>query len=164
MLKRLNNKTGATLTELIVGMLVLSIVLLAVTSVFLPMYNAHTYANDMAEINALLNSLSSVILSDIESANGIEFDEDEGTLTILVSGTDVLYDTDADPDTARRILRRNDVPVFDAGFYRRMSVAIENGEQNGGVFSFELVVSDRLGEVERREYTARPVGLVGLIP
>jgi type II secretory pathway pseudopilin PulG len=170
MFKRLNNKKGATLTELIVGMLVLSIILLAVTSVFLPLYNAHVYANDMAEINALLNSLSAVIISDIERATG-GITLTGGTLTIPVrADEDIIYDTNYPPgDSERQFLQRRIrrgaspgtwAPVFDPGFYRRMDVTIGNSAAvlpGDGLFSFVLVISDRTGEVERREYTARPI-------
>jgi prepilin-type N-terminal cleavage/methylation domain-containing protein len=150
MLKRLNNKKGVTLTELIVAMLVMSIIMLSVTSVFMPMYNAYVHANDMAEINNLHNALSSVIMNDIENAWDIGWVGGTRTLSIATrvnAAPNVIYTI----DNGR--LMRNGSEVFDERFYRRNAVNI--GYRRDGDIAYVMLTVNGYN----REYAARPVGL-----
>ena len=153
MIRRLRNKKGMTLTELIVAMLVMSIIMLAVTTVFLPIYNAYVNANELAEINSLLNSLSSYVMSDLENAREVP-DFDDNTLVIDTRIT-VTYATNGD-----NILTRNAVPILDAGFYKRKGARIAGFTELDGVFTIELALVDRNNvEIIRRSYSAKPIGL-----
>jgi type II secretory pathway pseudopilin PulG len=159
MLKRLKNTKGASLTELIVGMLVLSIIMLAVITVFLPVYNAFVHANNLAEVNNLLNALSSVIMSDIESARAApEQDPGTGILTIPIRSGVAPVEYDAPTG----LLTRHGAEVFDTGFYKRKTVAIDLQDDGAisGIVEVTLTIFDRDGfEMATRTYAARPMGL-----
>ncbi|MCL2002829.1 MAG: prepilin-type N-terminal cleavage/methylation domain-containing protein [Oscillospiraceae bacterium] len=157
MLKRLNNQKGVTLTELIVAMLVMSIIMLAVTAVFLPMYNAYINANSMAEVNNLLNALSSVIMNDIEDAEDIDWDDDDGTLTITRVGAPREIHYTIGTGAAAGLLLRNGTPVFAGEYYKGKTVQIGYAEEAAGISAVTLTI---LGVT--RTYAARPVGMQGV--
>jgi prepilin-type N-terminal cleavage/methylation domain-containing protein len=154
MLKPLKNNKGVTLTELVVGMLVLAIIMLAVTSVFLPIYNAYVHANNMAEVNNLMNALSSVIMSDVESAgpggitpgNPFTVKTRENITYSLTDGGFLLRQQGANPPRE----------VFNRGFYRRNSIdAMTLGPPDANRM---VTLTLGVGGVTRT-YTARPIGL-----
>jgi prepilin-type N-terminal cleavage/methylation domain-containing protein len=161
MLRVLKNRKGATLTELIVAMLVLSIIMIAVTTVFLPTYNAYVHANNFAEINLLLDTLSAYIISDVESAREVV------SLDPLEIRTNMFirYGTN-NHQLTRRVgdLTNPFVPVLDGGYYRRKGVEI-NSEENGGIVTVTLTIFEvnrdgtRGGDMATRAYVARPIGL-----
>ena len=156
MLKRIMNQKGMTLTELIVAMLVMSIIMLAVTAVFLPIYNAYVNANELAEVNLLLNSLSAYIMSDLENARDEPaLDTPYGTLTINTRiGVACAYATEDN------VLTRNSVPVLDEGYYKKKGAAIKSLDVSDGICTVELALLDRNGaEIISRAYSAKPVGL-----
>jgi hypothetical protein len=154
------------MTELIVAMLVLAIIMLAVTTVFLPIFNIFVHTNNMAEVNTLMNSLSAVIMSDVENANGAIRDAESGVGILIprINGH-IEY-------TGGGLLLRNGTPVFAEGFYRRKEVEIfpivdDEGEVIiiNGVVTITLVIwqtdraGDRQGMMATREFAARPVGM-----
>jgi type II secretory pathway pseudopilin PulG len=167
MFKALNNKKGATLTELVVAMLVMSIIMLSVTTVFLPIYNAYAYANNLAEVNNLLDSLSSVILSDLENASG-DVTWNGTALTIPVrGGASVTYTIRTiSAELPGGLLQRNGADVYAAGFYRRKTVGLDaETDVNdvvtdiNGAITVTITIYDRDGVMASRDYAARPVGM-----
>jgi prepilin-type N-terminal cleavage/methylation domain-containing protein len=162
MLKALNNKKGVTLTELVVAMLVMSIIMLSVTTVFLPVYNAYTYANNLAEVNNLLDSLSSVILSDLENASGdVRWDGTALTIPTRHGGAGVTYTVNDE------LLERNGTPVYARGFYKAKTVELDaEADVNNiitpgpnGAITVTIIIRDRTGVMAIRDYAARPVGM-----
>jgi prepilin-type N-terminal cleavage/methylation domain-containing protein len=166
----IKNKKGLTLMEMVVAMVVMSIIMMAVMTVFLPTYNAISNALEVAEVNSLFNSLSSVILSDIESARGIGGGDGAFTVTTRVN-VQYVYGLDVVPDGEGRIRGRLTrgtnisgnpglpVPVFAEGFYKRKTIGVSCVEANGRV-TLSLTLYDRNGfEIANRTYIAHPVGL-----
>jgi prepilin-type N-terminal cleavage/methylation domain-containing protein len=159
MLKRLNNRKGVTLTELIAAMLVLSIIMLAVSMVFVPLFNAYVRANNFAEINTILDNISAVILSDLANAAEVPvFEEDEGMLTIEARPR-VQYSMDGDI-IVRDVGGRGSQPIFHEGFYRNNSVRIDDySDDTLTLVLGELRRDGTFGEIVRRSYAVRPLGL-----
>ncbi|MDR0325900.1 MAG: type II secretion system GspH family protein [Oscillospiraceae bacterium] len=163
MLKRLKNKQGVTLTELIVAMLVMSIIMMAVTTVFLPMYNAYVNANELAEVNTLLDNLSAIIMSEVADLTEIINEGSTFTIRTNVNGTNryVTYFIDSNGFLRRSTTndQSNARLVLDEGFYRNYTVDIDF-RRSGDVCIVELTLYNR-GSTEgtSREYVARPIGL-----
>ena len=70
--KIMNNKKGLTLMELIVGLLMFSIIAVAVSMSLAPTLFAYMSANDFAEYNALLDNLANNITSELSQATSVE--------------------------------------------------------------------------------------------
>jgi prepilin-type N-terminal cleavage/methylation domain-containing protein len=157
MLKRVLNQKGITLSELIVTMLVMSIIMLAVTTVFLPMYNAYVNANEMAEINALFNTISALVMDDVENAGEI----DDSTFTLKYGGApSITYTVDA----AEGFLRRNGSLILEPGYYRNKRVDIDIVSMPlSGTCTVTLSIYNREGDPSldaiTRSYVARPIGM-----
>jgi len=78
---QLNNK-GLSLIELIVAMLVMVTIMIAVTTVFAPMLQTYQRANNLAEVNTLMDNISQLIMNDIASAHEVFETGRTGTPTI----------------------------------------------------------------------------------
>jgi len=168
----LNNK-GFTLLELILSMVVLSLIMIAVTAVFVPMLRTFERANNLAEANTLLDNLSALIMEDVTSATS--FSADPGTSVIDVHGeiNDVIfivrtsyfieYYVDSEGILCRRAPGLNG-PVLQKDFYKYRGEGTvfsidATGSVNDGVVSITLTLTADFGWSLTREYSARPVGL-----
>ncbi len=69
--KLLRSSKGVSLMELVVAMMVFSILVMAVSTVFLPMLQTYYHAVDFAETNPLLDEISNTLLTDINQAKEI---------------------------------------------------------------------------------------------
>jgi prepilin-type N-terminal cleavage/methylation domain-containing protein len=63
--KKLKNRKGMTLTELLVGIAVFSILMLTVTTVFMQMVRLQQRAVAMSELNTLVDNVANPIISDL---------------------------------------------------------------------------------------------------
>ena len=173
MLKCIKNQKGVTLVELIVAMIVMSIIMMAVTAVFAPIYQTYIEANELAEVNSLLDTISAVIMDDLADATVPA----PAPITATLSDTSgVILGISSQPVANYRVnnglLERNTkdftnegdwFPIYAQGFSRNKNVEVVFSEA-GGVCTVTIILTDnrpaKLGrEVARRSYVARPVGL-----
>jgi hypothetical protein len=159
-----NDKRGVTLVELVVGMIVTLIVVSAAGAVLTPMMRVFARSNDLAEMNKLLDTVSGLLIADINRADRIDIDGDDIRITTNVEVIDYYIDED--------ILFRAPVvddvraegrPVFQRDYYKRKMLGIEFSELGENIkvpFLITLTISDRFGELGRRDYAVSPLGLI----
>ena len=164
MIKILKSKSGMTLTELLVGMVIFSIITAASTAVLGPTLNAFGKANDLAEINMLLDNLIAEMEMDIARATGIEISGNE--LTITTNTGPVEYQV-----SGSGYLEKNGRLVLRQAYYRNMRVAVEYLDEDQGVITsgtdiarfYVTIILHPPGDpddiIASRDYAAAPVGL-----
>jgi len=160
-LRRIFDAKGMTLIELVVSVLVLSVIMIAVTSVFAPILRTFERANNLAEANTLLDNISALVMEDVACATGVT--GGSGAFTIKTTH-EIRYYTNA-----AGILCRSapgfDGPVLHRDFYKysgdetafTISAACVH---SGGLVTITLTLTATDGWSLTRDYTARPVGLV----
>jgi len=160
------NKKGITLVELMVSMLLFTIIAAAVSAILMPMLNSFARANELAECNTLLDSVANVITRDLSKATEEIGALGTNILSITVNSVnDVRYLIPEDPDSEYRgLLLKNGVPVFAKSFYKNKSVGIicarDDTAARGVVYKLTVIIlSDKYGEMIRRDYTVRPLAL-----
>ena len=182
-IKRALNKKGLTMMELIVGILVLTIILVAVTSIFAPMLRAYQRANNLAEANTILDNLAAFILDDIARAGEILPLDDRilgngdvtppipppvitPELTISSSALTVIFDVAIEPESGRQILWREDVgrlyrsPVLAPEFYRNTHLDIGwTVDRTYCLVTITLRLYSDDGWQRERTYAIRPLAL-----
>jgi len=157
---RFNNK-GFTLIELIVSMAVLSIIMVAVTAVFLPMLQTFERANNLAEANTLLDNLSALIMDNMVNATDIT--PGQGSFTVTTSYY-IRYYSDAD-GVLQLCAPGYNGPVLQKDFYKYKAgntvfkIAADCNASDG-VVTVTLTLTSDFGLTIVRDYTARPVGLL----
>lgn len=124
MMKLLKNKHGMTMIELIVGMLVFSIIAISVSTILVPTLRAYAKANDLAEINTLLDNLSAEILDDISRADKVTLSGGSTNLRIETNVNTVIYDIGASAPN-EGLLCRDGTPVLHEDYYKGKTVRLE---------------------------------------
>jgi len=118
MFKALFNKKGMTLTEILVGSIMLALFSIGITAVISPMISSFLRANDFSEYNAFLDAVGNRIVTDFvrsTDAPVIVNNDMQPSLTLKVGGLeDIVYNIHNTDGT----LLRNSEPVFPEGFYR----------------------------------------------
>ena len=174
MINRINlliNKKGLTLIELIMAMLVMTIIMIAVTSAFLPTLKAYEKANDLAEVNTLLDNISTLILNDVNRAVEIPDPNPDPNIApginvdfSLKTSVSIIYYRD-EGVVRRRVQGFGDEALLPNQYYkfRRgenvFSVTKMELEENAGVATLTLAITSVDGWSRERTYTARPIGL-----
>jgi len=158
-MKNALNKEGLTLLELIITILVMSIIIIAVTSVFAPMLNAYRRANNLAEANTLLDNIALIIISDLSNARDVSKNEAQFIIT-NISNVNVIYEVRPieGRDVLWRIIDDVETLVFDVSFYGTTQIEIVWKPDYGSV-TFELMLISDDNWVRERTYTVRPVGM-----
>ncbi|MCL2198590.1 MAG: type II secretion system GspH family protein [Defluviitaleaceae bacterium] len=165
--KALNNK-GMTLIELIVSMLVFSIIMIAATAIFIPIYRAFERANTFAEANTLLDNIATVIMYDIANATEIiphlgtiPSDTDDERLRIITGTQNFVFDVESEGLTLRTPTPESPPSIlFERDFFRNKNLEIK-WEVTGDLVEIEIILTGVDGNpmAFRRTYTARPLGL-----
>ncbi|MCL2079538.1 MAG: type II secretion system GspH family protein [Oscillospiraceae bacterium] len=171
MLKILKSKKGLTLVELIIGIIVMSVILVAISGVVMPMMRFQARAIEVAEQNAMLDSLANQIIYDLASAidtpnQSGNSGEDDWALVISTGtgGGTVTYTIDSG------IIMREQAgvksPLLPEGYHRKLEaqvnsvgiVELNEIEVDGIVYelTIELKKDDTLFS---RAYAARPLAL-----
>ncbi|MCL2084960.1 MAG: prepilin-type N-terminal cleavage/methylation domain-containing protein [Oscillospiraceae bacterium] len=141
-MKKLNKK-GMTLMELVVAMLVFSVVSGAAAFVIAPIITVYHRANDLAECNTLLDSLSLELLGDIADAkSGAVIAPDEITFN---TNTTISYSVNGDG-----WLCKNGSLVLDKAFYKRKTLKLEFLSANGISY---LIIDDPLPNAFKVRFT-----------
>jgi len=174
LLKKLKNKKGLTLLELIVGLLIFSIIAVAVSTTLAPTLFAYMRANHFAEYNTLLDNLANQIISDISQANSLI---DTNELDVLITGTGdqitistptrvIRYTVNA--GILQKATGNGDYfDVFSRDFYNRkdLSIRLNQVDNSGGSIGTAYILTVRLRENStpgstfeiEREYAVRPL-------
>lgn len=166
LLKILKNKSGTTLMELIIGMVISVIIAAYVSAILAPMLTVFNRSNDLAEVNTLLDNISEEMINDFSRATAIVVDGDSDTVTISTGYGDVVY-SNLSGGTGDDILKRGTtpstgIPVFAEGYYKGKHLIIEilpNGNITNS-FTLNLTVENRSGEtLASRDYAVSPLFL-----
>ena len=171
MIKRMRllfNNKGITLMELIMAIFVMSIIMIAATAVFAPMFQAYQRANNLAEVNTLLDNLAALVMDDVANARRIEQGPEGVTIT---TSRGIVYFLDDENNGNENILFKRamssdgdeeGLPVLQREFYRSTHISVfDLVEEANGVVRLTLQLTSADGWVRDRTYTARPVGLAG---
>jgi len=175
-MKTLCNKKGVTLMEMIVVLFVLSMIMVAVTSIFAPMLQTFRRANNFAEANPIFDNIAMLMLHDINSAlevrpalQGGASDENEWDVVIQTVTHRIAYrmmDDVPSPVTGNTVtvIQRNLIEIgiieylFDVNFYRGKRITFEV-EEHDGLVELTLFMTSPDGWNRERTYVARPPGL-----
>ncbi len=129
MMAKLKNKDGMTLVELVIGMIVFAIITLAVVTVMMPLLRVYAESNDLAEINALVDSVGSQIVKDMSGMDG-PLTPVAPSDTLVSPGTDnVSFDTHIfsisyGTNSTTRVFERNGAPMFDEIYYKQKNIGV----------------------------------------
>lgn len=159
MIKILKCKKGLTLTELLAGMLIFTIVALSVTAILSPSLRVYIKANELAECNTLLDNLANQIISDLsEAIVPLDLPDIDNELLITTDPSyDIIYTVSSDG-----VLLKNGNPVLAKDFYKKKSVHFSCVSAESSEIAYTLTViimSDKDGEMIRREYAVKPIAL-----
>lgn len=173
--KVLKSKSGMTLTELLVGMLIAALLMASISAVLVPTLKIYKTANDLAEMNTLLDNLANQITSDFSIAKTVNFTDTGEAWIAVITKTNDSYITYSVNDDG--ILCRDATPVLAEGFYKNKEVSVEyyNGEDYDGLteldssslnpvgakeFIIRIILSEKGGsEMIRRDYAVKPIML-----
>ena len=165
-IKRVLNSKGMTLMEMIMSIMVLSLIITAVASVFSPVLRFYERANNLAEASALIDSISALVMGDVANAVGVK--PGLGAFTISTP-YNVEYYSDGNGVLCRR------APGFDGAVLQRdfykykglsgdetvFSVAADcEFDENTGLVTIALTLTAGDGLELTRSYAAKPIGLV----
>lgn len=173
--RRLENKKGMTIVELIAGMLVLAIIAVSATTVLVSTTRAYTRATSLAEINTLFDSLSKEMLSELSRASGITV---SGTaLEIRTNVNTIVYDIGVGGNSGL-LCRSSDYdtdnyfPVLDRQYYKDKELRLKYYTSGGALDANEitdrtthqaLIVRLELltdsNVIASRDYAVMPLGL-----
>jgi len=81
-IKKVFNKKGLTLMELIVSIGVLSIIIVAVSASLTPLLHTYMRANSFAEANTLLDNIATLMLNEINNAVELRLDDADNDFVI----------------------------------------------------------------------------------
>ena len=149
-----------TLVEAIAGILIFAIIAASATTILASVSRAYVKANDLAEANVLLNSLSSVILTDLRYTSGVTVSGSE--IEIKTGSGTVVYDVEDG------LLYRDERPVFDRQYYKGKTIAMEyyadDGESEAEENPIKFIVRIKLFSESKalmvsRDYATRPLVL-----
>jgi type II secretory pathway component PulJ len=173
LLKILKDKRGATLMELVVGMIISVIILGAASAVMVPMMQTFARTNNLAETNKLLDTLSGYVIADINRASSTSIEA--GNLRIVTNvetfeyyiNNDILWRRAAQAfDVAAPTWIRQSA-VLERDFYRNKTLQVgyldpdENplpdGEVTGAFFIRLTITDNRDGLMGERDYAVNPL-------
>ncbi|MCL2203041.1 MAG: type II secretion system GspH family protein [Defluviitaleaceae bacterium] len=156
----LTNRRGVTLMELIVSLVVISLIMIAVTTVFSPMLRAFQRNHALAEANTMLDNIAMLIMDDVN--NAVDIQGAGGAMLITSNTHTVIYTIDG--GGTRGHILRNGHRLFDAQYYRGNTLSFSwSTDTSGGVAIVTLtltVYGAEEGWHRTRTYTARPLGMV----
>jgi len=174
LLKLIKNRRGATLVELMVGMIIAAIVMGAASTIMAPMLRVFMHAGELSETNKLLDTVAALIIDDINRAetptsingNVITITTNVEVFEYYIDPTDnILMRRTVDRDTGNPVPNTN-FPVFAEDFYRHKGLGVTYNTPNvdvsnniNGPFEFTLTIIGRDGPMTSRTYAVNPMGL-----
>ena len=156
MKKRLKDKKGMTLTELLVTIVIFSLVTAAVSTMLISMLRVYGRANDFAEYNSLIDSTANPIVGDLlESTAKPELEDLGSKIAIIMGSARIEYSVNEEG-----VLLRNNSPVLVKGYYKGKSVRIAcTSSDSGKEYTLTVTVFSDSGTAVSRDYTVRPLVL-----
>lgn len=165
MKKILKSKKGFTLVELIVSIVVFAIILTSVSTILVRILRFYAQANELAELNTLVDNIANQITSDISRVTlpvPVQDLGKENDVCLTIEETnDIRYTVDA----LDGVLLKNDSIVYSKPFYKEKSLSfILNAESGAAGVAYILTVrilsdQDGGGEMISRDYAVRPLAL-----
>lgn len=151
----LKNNKGFTFVELIVAMLLLTIITSSVATVLAPTLKAYNYANDIAEMNTLLDNIANELTVELDNAIDVEFDSSDGVLTVTTNSKSVNYTVNSDG-----YLVRNGKLLLDTSYYKNKTINISYSAVNDDkAFYITIDIIDNSVIIMSRDYAVKPLGL-----
>ena len=155
----LKNKKGATLTELVVGLAVLSIIITASAAVLVPVLQVNSRANELAERNLLLDNIANLVIGDLASSTEnprIETIGVDNELFITISAKDDVWYSVSDEGA----LLRNGDEVLPRYFYANNHVSFDLAETTTpGGYTLTVTLINNNGSELSRGYAVNPLVL-----
>jgi len=177
-MKHIFNKKGVTLIELLMSMLVMAIIMIAVTTVFIPMFRAYQRANNLAEVNTLLDNISTLVMNDVAGITDppdltpATVTLDDGTVLNRLFRLQATFFIDYYLDNAgiiwRSVQDMEPMPLLPHHFYKFWGAAGNETvftvaacdltfDPLTGTVELELAIESIDGWTRDRVYTARPL-------
>ncbi len=169
MISKLKNKNGMTLVELVIGMIVFAIITLAVVTVMMPMLRVYAESNDLAEINALVDSVGSQIVKDMTGMDSPLTPIAPSTTLVSPGASNVSFSTSiysisygTAPITG--VFQQNGAPMFDERYYKQKTISVMFSQKSaadvGTAVVYDVTITiTRRGEVNpmtTRVFTVKP--------
>jgi prepilin-type N-terminal cleavage/methylation domain-containing protein len=164
-LKTLKSKSGVTLMELIVGVVIFAIITTAVSAVLAPMLRAYSHANELAELNALLDTIANPIKNDMSDATDpLEKLGIDNEILIPINTNTIKYTIGGDGVLLCSVNDSPPMPVLPKTFYNNKSVdfRVIRIDPPEAAYTLTIIIrSDRDDgrEMARRDYAVRPLVL-----
>jgi len=161
--KILKCKKGLTLTELIMSILIFTIITGTVSAVLGPLLRTYMRANELAELNTLLDTIANRLITDISDAT-VPVGHGPNSCSISIGSNVIIYTVGTGDDDDGVLLKSvNDsvpTPILSKIYYDGKSVRF-NLTGGPGVYMLNIeIFSDRDGRVMiDRDYAIRPLVL-----
>lgn len=165
----LKNKKGVTIVESLLCLVLLTILSVLVISSLSPVLKMYVRANESAEANMLLSSISDEIVTSLTRASAVKLNA--GELNITTGIDQVTYTVESDGILYRK--GRQDTAgqqVLDKDYYKGKTITVGYLDESGSPltdgsvtkpFFVEVkVISPKIGgEMASRKFAVNPLGL-----
>ena len=161
---KIQRKKGFTLVELIVAMMLFGILTASATAILVPTLHTFERANDMDELNVLLDDIANTLTNDLRRAAGITVANNGSEATI---NSYITYSIGTGEDEG--LLVRNGRLVYDRRYYKGKTVEIQyrnwqntaalDGDVNGPFYLRITIRYDTGPAAAGRDYAVRPMGM-----
>ena len=161
LLRVLDNK-GLTLLELLIALVLFVIITVAATTAFMPTFNTYLKANELAEVNTILDNVSALIMEDVIMAESINITPATPSIatSFSINTTHVVYYYMHDGVLTRRAGDgdpASGTSLLDQGFFRNATVTADIDIRPDGLVTLTLIMESTDEWSRTREYMARPV-------
>ncbi|MEG1501167.1 MAG: prepilin-type N-terminal cleavage/methylation domain-containing protein, partial [Clostridiales bacterium] len=122
----IKDKSGVTLVELIIGIVMFSILTISVSLIFAPTLDIYVQVNELAELNSLANNIANQIAADLTRAGDVRIIGDGTANEILemdIAGAVTDYKVDSNGLAAK-----NSKLLMGAPYYKHKTVDIKYEE------------------------------------
>lgn len=149
MKKRLQDKSGMTLIEVIVAMLIFAVFSVSVSAVMAPILNIYYRTNQLSELNALADDIVEQVSNDISISSSKPIVVDPQTLDCFVDGNKVSYQFKTIDAVENLYVSFNNqpdaLPVHDIKYFknnRKMTIEFSENPIDD-IYSMKLVIFDK---------------------
>ena len=176
------NNDGFSLIEMLVVIMLMMIMFSIVSSIFVVSLRLHTRANELAEVNTLLDNLSAIMLDDISGATEIVLEREPSAIpgvpdrakTLIIHSPnsklvyydlteDILVKGEGDPPSGLSTPPPSRKAVLDEMYYKGKSVQVDFFEADApsviaaagtldAKFIIRMTLSNNAGTLAERDY------------
>ena len=155
-LKKTLNQKGATLVELLVGMVICGIIMLSVAAVLVPALNAYATSTELSELNLMLDTLQDDLTASLKNATAVAVVGDELQIQSNLynvrykAQNDILQISYSSPGT-------DDFdPVLDTLYYKNKRLQAVFSLPNQELCTVQLTLFDKGDAVQiQREFSVK---------